>query len=151
MSRASRSHSRVLTLNYPHHDLTGRIIGASYAVHNARGFGFLEKVYRRALVVELAHLGISCEREVSFPLCHRGVPIGLYRADLIVESRVILEVKTGFLLDPAVVPETLNYLKASGLSVGLIIYFGPSLKVKRVTNFSMPPEPLCSGEPDDHR
>ena len=151
MSRASRSHSRVLTLDYPYHDLTGEIIGAAYAVHNAKGFGFLERVYRRALVVELAHLGISSEREVSFPLYHRSVPIGLYRADLIVESRVVVEVKTGLLLDPAVVPQTLNYLKASGLSVGLVVYFGPSLKVKRVTNFSMPPERPGSGEPDDHR
>jgi GxxExxY protein len=151
MSRASRSHSHTLTLDYPYHDLTGAIIGAGYAVHNAKGFGFLERVYRRALVVELAHLGISSEQEVSFPLHHRGVPIGLYKADLIVESRVVVEVKTGFLLDPAVVPQTLNYLKASGLSVGLVLYFGPSLKVKRVTKFSTPPEHQGSGEPDDHR
>ena len=151
MSRASRSYSRTLTLDYPYHDLTGEIIGAAYAVHNAKGFGFLEKVYRRALVVELAHRGISSEYEVSFPLYYRGVAIGLYRADLIAESRVVVEVKTGFHLDPAVVPQTLNYLKASGLSVGLVLYFGPSVKVKRVTSFPMPPERQGSGEPDDHR
>jgi GxxExxY protein len=80
----------------------------------------------------------------------RGVPIGLYRADLVVESRVIVEVKTGLLLDPGVIPQTQNYLKASGLSVGLVIYFGPSLKVKRVTNFLAPSvRPGCR-EPDDH-
>jgi GxxExxY protein len=95
-----------------------------------------EKVYRRALVVELEYLGIHSRREVTFDLHHRGVPIGVYRADLIVESRVIVEVKTGMFLDPAVVPQTLNYLKASGLSIGLVIYFGPQLKVKRVTDFS---------------
>jgi GxxExxY protein len=151
MSRASESYSRVLTLDYPYDDLTGEIIGAAFAVHNAEGFGFLEKVYRRALVVELAHRGVSCQQEVSFPLFYRGVPIGIYRADLIVESRVIVEVKTGFVLDPAVVPQTLNYLKASDLSVGLVLYFGPSVKVKRVTSFPMPPQHQGSGESDDHR
>src|ERR1051325_8741421 len=107
MSGASRTDTRGVTREYPHDDLTERVIGASFAVHNTHGFGFLEKVYLRALVVELTHLGISSEREVSFKLYHRGVPIGLYRADLIVESRVIVEVKTGLLLDPAVVPQTL--------------------------------------------
>jgi GxxExxY protein len=127
---------RDLALEYPYLDLTGDIIGAAYAVHHSKGFGFLEKVYRRALVVELEYLGIHSRREVTFDLHHRGVPIGVYRADLIVESRIIVEVKTGLLLDPAVVPQTLNYLKASGLSIGLVVYFGPRLKVKRVTDFS---------------
>lgn len=127
---------RYLALEYPYLDLTSDIIGAAYSVHHAKGFGFLEKVYRRALVVELEYLGIHARREVTFDLYHRGVPIGVYRADLIVESRVIVEVKTGLLLDPGVVPQTLNYLRASGLSIGLVIYFGPRLKVKRVTDFS---------------
>src|SRR5690242_8250211 len=135
VSNASRIVKGRATLEYPYVDLTGDIIGAAYAVHRAKGFGFLERVYRRALVVELEYLGIQSRREVAFDLHHRGVPIGVYRADLIVESRVIVEVKTGMLLDPAVVPQTLNYLKASGLSVGLVIYFGPQLKVKRVTDF----------------
>lgn len=127
---------RDLALEYPYLELTGDIIGAAYSVHHAKGFGFLEKVYRRALVIELEYLGIHSRREVTFDLHHRGVPVGVYRADLIVESRVIVEVKTGMLLDPAVVPQTLNYLKASGLSIGLVVYFGPHLKVKRVTDFS---------------
>jgi len=78
------------------------------------------------------------------------VPIGLYRADLIVESTVIVEVKTGLLLDPGVIPQTLNYLKASGLSVGLVVYFGPSVKVKRVTNFLAPSIRPGSRESHDH-
>jgi GxxExxY protein len=143
------SDSRLQMIEYPYEELTGTIIGGAYAVHNEHGFGFLEKAYRKALVVELDYLGISCKEEVPFSLYHRGVPIGLYRADLIVESTVVVEVKTGLLLDPAVIPQTLNYLKASGLSVGLVVYFGPGLKVKRVTNFSAP---NLQGErkPDDH-
>jgi GxxExxY protein len=127
---------RDLELEYPYVDLTGQIIGAAYAVHRAKGFGFLEKVYRRALVVELEYLGFHSQREVTFDLYHRGVPIGIYRADMIVESRVVVEVKTGLLLDPAVIPKTLNYLRASSLSIGLVIYFGPRLRVKRVTDCS---------------
>ena len=128
--------NRDVAPEYPYLDLTSDIIGAAYAVHRAKGFGFLEKVYRRALVVELEYLGIDFRREVTFDLQHRGVPIGVYRADLIVESRVVVEVKTGLLLDPGVIPQTLNYLRASELSIGLVLYFGPQLKVKRVTDFS---------------
>lgn len=134
-SQTSSVVKRDLVLDYPYIELTGNIIGAAYAVHRAKGFGFLEKVYRRALVVELEYLGIHSRREVTFDLHHRGVPIGVYRADLIVESRVVVEVKTGLLLDPAVIPQTLNYLRASGLSIGLVVYFGPQLRVKRVTDF----------------
>lgn len=134
-SQTSRVVNRDLALEYPYVALTGEIIGAAYAVHRAKGFGFLEKVYRRALVVELEYLRIRSRREVTFDHHHRGVPIGVYRADLIVESRVVVEVKTGLFLDPAVVPQTLNYLRASGLSIGLVLYFGPQLRVKRVTDF----------------
>ena len=138
VTKASGIVKRNLALEYPYLDLTGDVIGAAYSVHHAKGFGFLEKVYRRALVVELEYLGIQARREVTFELHHRGVPIGVYRADLIVESRIIVEVQTGMFLDPAVVPQTLNYLRAAGLSIGLVIYFGPRLKVKRVTDFSTP-------------
>ena len=151
MARSSELPGSLVTREYPYEDLTRVIIGAGYAVHNDHGFGFLEKVYRRALVVELAHLGVHSEREVPFSLYHRGVPIGFYKADLIVESSVIVEVKTGLLLDPGAIPQTLNYLKASGLSVGLVVYFGPSVKVKRVTNFLAPSVRPGSREPDDHR
>jgi len=124
-----------MDLAYPYHDLTHEIIGAGYRVHRTWGFGFLESVYRRALVVELEHAGIESKCEVPFELHHRGVPIGLYRADLIVAGKVIVEVKSGLLLDPASVPQTLNYLRASGLLVGLITYFGPRFRVKRLTDF----------------
>jgi GxxExxY protein len=78
---------------FPHRKLTEQVIGAGYAIHRSFGFGFLEKVYRRALVLELAHLGINTRREVAFQLQHRGVDIAFYRADLVVEEKVIVEVK----------------------------------------------------------
>jgi GxxExxY protein len=120
--------------DYPHQELTDQIIGAGYTVDRAFGFGFLERVYRRALVIELGHCGIAARTEVPFRLEYRGTPIGLYRADLVVDSKVIVEVKTGLLLDPAATPQMLNYLRASGLAVGLVLYFGPRMKIKRLVN-----------------
>lgn len=119
---------------YPHQDLTREIIAACYTVLQALGFGFLEKVYLRALIVELGRRGLSCRRQVSFVITCEGVEVGMYRADLIVESKVVVEVKTGLLLDPAAVSQTLNYIRASGLPVGLVCYFGPRMKVQRVVN-----------------
>ena len=96
------------------------------------GFGFKETSYRRALVVELDHRGLHVRQEVPYRLHYRGVDVGWYRADLIVEDQIVCEVKTGLLLDPVALPQTINYLKASKLSLGLICYFGARLKVKRV-------------------
>jgi GxxExxY protein len=98
------------------------------------GFGFLEKVYLRALVVELERRGLRCRREVPFAITYEGVEVGMYRADLIIESLVVVEVKTGLLLDPAAVSQTLNYVRASGMPVGLVCYFGTTMKVRRVAN-----------------
>jgi len=71
---------------------------------------------------------------VPFIIEYEGVEVGMYRADLIVESLVVVEVKTGLLLDPAAVSQTLNYIRASGMPVGLVCYFGPKMKVQRVAN-----------------
>src|SRR5690349_20309015 len=104
--------------SYPLQELTHDIIAACYAVFQTLGFGFLEKVYLRALVVELGRRGLSCRREVPFVISYEGVEVGMYRADLIVESLVVVEVKTGLLFDPAAVSQTLNYVRASGLPIG---------------------------------
>ena len=83
MANASRDrHTEDL---YPEHDLTRDIIGACFRVHATLGYGFLESVYRRAVVIELEYRGISARQEVPFELTYRGVPIGVYRADLVVE------------------------------------------------------------------
>jgi GxxExxY protein len=120
--------------SHPHSDLTHEIIGACFRVHNTLGYGFLESVYRRALAVELRFGGVAAAQEVPFELTYRGAPIGSYRADLVVESSVIVEVKTGLLLDPIAVPRTLNYLRASQLSIGLVTHFGPRVEIRRVVS-----------------
>ena len=118
--------------DYPLQELTGRIIGACFQVHHDLGYGYLESPYRRAMAVELTYQGIAVAREVPFELFYRGAPIGCYRADLIAESSVLVEVKTGPALDPNAMAQVLNYLKVSRLPIGLILHFGPKPKIRRV-------------------
>ena len=124
--------SRYSAVYYPEQRLSGLVITAAYAVHRAFGYGFLESVYRKALVVELGYQGADVRQEVAFDLEHRGVGVGAYRADIVVGSRMIVEVKTGLLPDPIAPAQLLNYLAASHLEVGLILNFGPDLQVKRM-------------------
>ena len=93
----------------------------------------MEPVYRRVLAVELRHAGLNIQTEVPFELFHLGEPVGRYRADLIVEKQLIVEVKTGPALDPSAVAQLLNYLNVTRLRLGLVLFFGPTPnKVRRV-------------------
>ena len=118
--------------DFPDQHLSGMVIAAGYAVHQAFGFGFMETVYKKALVVELRHAGAAVEQEFRFDLTHRGVNGGVYRADIIVEGRIIIEVKTGLLPDPIAPAQLLNYLAASKLTLGLVLHFGPRLEIRRI-------------------
>ena len=118
--------------DFPDQNVSGMVIAAGYAVHQAFGFGFLESVYKKALVAELRHKGAAVEQEFRFELVHRGVNVGVYRADIVVENRMIIEVKTGLLPDPIAAAQLLNYLAASKLTLGLVLHFGPRLEIKRV-------------------
>ena len=84
------------------------------------------------MAVELEYCGIPAAREVPFELFHRGVSVGFYRADIVAASSVIIEVKAGPVLDPTAMVQLRNYLKVSGLRVGLVLHFGPKAKVKRL-------------------
>lgn len=113
--------------------LTQKIIGAGFAVSNGLGHGFLEAVYRNALAEELRLAGLSAEREKPFPVSYRDKQVGIYVADLVVEGRVIVELKAVTQLGEASVAQVLNYLRASRLSVGLLMNFGtPRLQWRRV-------------------
>ena len=116
---------RLPEADYPLQDLTGEIIEAFIHVHHTLGYGFLESPYRKALAVELRRRGIAIEQLVRYDLVYRGVAIGVYEADLVVERLVIVETKTGLVLDPVAQAQVLNYLKASRLTVGLVLHFGP--------------------------
>ena len=117
---------------YPEQELTQKILEASFAVHNALGAGFLEKVYSNALMLELRSMGVSCDPEVAFKVKYKNVIVGDYCADLVVESTVLVELKACTGLDSVHEAQILNYLKASGIHVGLLMNFGkPRLEYRR--------------------
>jgi len=115
-----------------HSDLTRVILGAFYAVHSELGVGFLEVVYRNAVAVMLRRAGIPVAREVPFEVVFRGEVVGLYRADLIADARVLVEVKTGTSILPAHFAQLRNCLRASGIQVGLLLHFGSNASFKRL-------------------
>jgi GxxExxY protein len=117
---------------YPEQELTGKILEGAFAVHNSLGCGFLEKVYSNALLSELRNTGLNCEREVPFKVKYKDIVVGDYCADLIVENRMLVEMKAYVSLEPAHEVQILNYLKASGIQVGLLMNFGkPKLQYRR--------------------
>jgi len=117
--------------NYKHNEMTEKIIGAAYKVHNALGSGFLEKVYQNSLAIELQALGFSVELEKPITVYYYGKAVGNYVADIIVDGKVLLETKAVKELSGVHEAQILNYLKATGIEVGLLINFGRSVNIKR--------------------
>ena len=114
-------------------DLTEKILGASFKVLNTLGAGFLEKVYENALSMELRHGGFSVENQKGFPVTYEGTIVGEYQPDLVVVGKVIVECKAVTNLDSVREAQLINYLKATGLHVGLLINFGrPKLQYRRL-------------------
>ena len=111
---------------YPEQELTQKILEGAFAVHNTLGCGFLEKVYSNALLFELRNMNLSCEHEVPFKVRYRETVVGDYCADLIVERRVLVELKACASLENVHEAQILNYLKASSIRVGLLLNFGKS-------------------------
>jgi len=117
---------------YPEQELTQKILEGAFAVHNTLGCGFLEKVYSNALLFERRKMSFSCEHEVPFKVKYRDIVVGDYCADLIVERRVLVELKACASLDSVHEAQFLNYLKASNIQVGLLLNFGkPKLQYRR--------------------
>lgn len=116
---------------YKHSDLTEQIIGAFYAVYSALGYGFLEKVYVKALIIELERRGIKADDEFPINVYYLGQQVGEYYADLIVNELVILEIKATKHLADEHEAQLLNYLKATPYEVGLLLNFGPKPETKR--------------------
>jgi GxxExxY protein len=113
-------------------ELTEKILGAAFKVQNTLGCGFLEKVYENAMVVELSRAGISVEQQKPMQVRYQGAIVGEYQADLVVDSRVIVELKAASKLDSIHEAQLLNYLKATRVRVGLLFNFGcPKLQYRR--------------------
>ena len=118
--------------DYKYREITQTIIGCAMTVHNFLGPGFPEIVYERSLLIEINKSGLNCKRQVEREIYFRDILVGKRRIDLIVEDKILLELKALSILENDCNHQILNYLKVFGFEVGLLLNFGkPSLQFKR--------------------
>lgn len=117
--------------DYLHKDLTSEIIQRFYTVYNKLGYGFLEKVYENALKFELQKAGYLVERQKPINVFYETELVGEYYADLLVENKVIIELKAAEAICEAHENQLINYLKATDIQVGLLLNFGKKPEIKR--------------------
>jgi len=108
------------------------IIGVFFDVYNELGFGFLESVYREAMVIALTAEGLQVDKEFALSARFRGQTVGTFKADLVVSGSVVVELKAVKALERTHEAQILNYLRASVLEVGLLLNFGPKPQVRRL-------------------
>ncbi|HWY67101.1 MAG TPA: GxxExxY protein [Terriglobales bacterium] len=117
---------------FKHVELTETLIGIFFEVYNELGYGFLESVYEEAYCLVLTSPGISFQRQYPVTVSFRGMNVGEFRSDLVVESSVIIEMKAVQKLDISHEKQLLNYLRATNFEVGLLLNFGPSAQIRRL-------------------
>jgi len=117
--------------NFKHSDITDQIIKAFFTVYNSLGYGFLEKVYENAMLIELDKIGIEARSQVPVKVLYEGKEVGNYYADLLVEKMVIVELKSSEDLCEEHEAQLLNYLRATDVEVGLLLNFGKTAQIKR--------------------
>lgn len=128
--------------------LTERILGCAYKVSNGLGPGFLEKVYENALAHELERAGLAFERQKPLEVWYEGIRVGLFLADLVVEGRVLVELKAVRALDDNHLAQGLNYLRATALPICLLLNFGvPKLEIRRLSPSPTWSRPHAEGAP----
>jgi GxxExxY protein len=115
-----------------HAELTEKVIGIFYDVYNELGYGFLESVYENGLSLALSEAGLTVARQKLIDVWYRGTKIGEFRADMIVNNVLLLELKTATTIDHSFEKQTKNYLKATDLEVALILNFGPAPQFRRL-------------------
>ncbi|HUQ18970.1 MAG TPA: GxxExxY protein [Gemmatimonadaceae bacterium] len=111
--------------------LTKSIIGAFYEVYNTLRYGFLEQHYSRALHLELESIGHRVAREVPARVLYKGQVIGLQKIDMVIDEKIVIEIKASEQLHPAGMRQLVSYMRASELPVGLLLHFGPEAKYYR--------------------
>lgn len=113
--------------------ITGRILGCAIAVSKELGPGYLESVYENALVLELRRAGLEADPQKELIVLYKGEPVGDFRADVVVENIVLLELKAARAIEDVHIAQALNYLKTTGMRYALILNFGTSkLGIKRL-------------------
>ena len=117
--------------NYKHSEVTEKIIQSFYMVYNTLGYGFLEKVYERALFLELKSLGLFVEKQKQITVFYKNEKVGEYYADLIVSKSVIIELKAAESLCEEHEFQLINYLKATKIEIGLLLNFGKKPEIRR--------------------
>jgi len=117
--------------NYKHTDITEQIIKAYYKVYNTLGYGFLEKVYENAMLIELGKIGFSVQKQKRIKVFYEENEVGDYYADLVVDNKVIIELKAAEALCDEHEFQLINYLKATEIEVGLLLNFGKKPEFKR--------------------
>jgi len=118
-----------------HEDITEKILKACFDVSNELGNGFLESVYEKALVIVLAEMGLKVQTQIPLKVMFRGRTVGEFFPDIIVEELVIVELKAVKALAPEHLAQVMNYLKATGIEVGLLVNFGSAkLEYRRFGN-----------------
>jgi GxxExxY protein len=115
-----------------HHELTEKVIGVFFDVYNELGHGFLESVYEEALAVALGEAGLEVQRQVPVPVWFRRRQIGDFKADLLVDNKVLLELKAARTIDLAHEKQLLHYLRATDIEVGLLLNFGTKPQFRRL-------------------
>lgn len=119
-------------MDYLHSEITGEILNAFYDVYNELGYGFLERVYKNALYKELGQRGFDCSTERSIPVYYKGELVGDYFADIIIENKIIIELKAVKQILPEHEAQLTNYLRATDAEVGLLLNFGPTPQKRRI-------------------
>jgi GxxExxY protein len=117
--------------NHIHSGLTDKIIGCAYDVYNQLGFGFMEKIYENAMMIKLPQKGLEVVQQAPINVYFEDKLVGEYFADILVSNKIILEFKAVSTLSKAHEVQLVNYLKATGIKVGLLINFGEKLKIVR--------------------
>lgn len=117
--------------NYLHSEITSKIIRAYFNVYNRLGYGFLEKVYKKALLIELKKLNLPCIENSGVQVYYDRIPVGIYYSDILVDNCVIVELKAVECLRPQHDAQIINYLKATDIEVGLLLNFGKSPEFRR--------------------
>ena len=120
---------------FVHGDLAFKVVGIAMEVHRELGYGFLEKVYENALMIALRLAGIKAEQQVPIKVYFKGEIVGEYVADILIEEKIILELKAQDRINDVHRAQTLNYLKATGMRLALILNFAKeSLQRERLVN-----------------
>jgi len=116
---------------YLYEELSSKIIQSIYRVYDKLGYGFLESVYENALLIELKRLGVGVENQKELKVYYDNEIVGIFRSDIIVEDKIIIELKSVVSLTKIHEVQLVNYLKATKLKVGILVNFGEKLEIKR--------------------